>query len=58
MDNEGGYLDFVSEFKDGQMILAREATCPDGTKALQRMVLKNIPTMSSTGAGKDPRTAA
>ncbi len=42
VDNEGGYLDFVGEFTDGQMILAREATRPDGTKALQRMVFKNI----------------
>src|SRR5579872_7270265 len=32
VDNEGGYLDFTGEFKDGQMILAREATRPDGSK--------------------------
>lgn len=42
VDNEGTYLDFVGEFKDGQMILSREVTRPDGTKALQRMVYKNI----------------
>jgi Protein of unknown function (DUF1579) len=42
VDNEGGYLDFVGEFKDGQMILAREASRPDGTRILQRMVFKNI----------------
>ena len=42
VDNEGGYLDFVGEFKNGQMILAREATRPDGTRILQRMVFKNI----------------
>ena len=42
VDNEGGYLDFVGEFKDGQMVLAREAAGPNGTKALQRMVFKNI----------------
>jgi hypothetical protein len=42
VDNEGSYLDFVGEFKDGQMILAREATRPDGTRILQRMVWKNI----------------
>jgi hypothetical protein len=42
VDNEGGYLDFVGEFKDGQMILAREAVRPDGTKVVQRMVFKNI----------------
>jgi hypothetical protein len=42
VDNEGGYLDFAGEFKNGQMILAREATHPDGTRSLQRMVFKNI----------------
>jgi hypothetical protein len=42
VDNEGGYLDFVGEFKDGQMILVREATSPDGSRALRRMVFKNI----------------
>ena len=42
VDNEGGYLDFVGEFADGQMVLSRQATRPDGTKILQRMVWKNI----------------
>jgi len=42
VDNEGAYLDFVGEFKDGQMILAREVTHPDGSKVLQRMVFKSI----------------
>jgi hypothetical protein len=42
VDNEGGYLDFVGESKEGQMILGREATRSDGTKSLQRMVFKNI----------------
>ena len=42
VDNEGGYLDFVGEFKDGQMILSREAVAPDGANILQRMVWKNI----------------
>ena len=42
VDNEGGYLDFVGEFKDGQMILSREGVAPDGAKILQRMVWKNI----------------
>jgi hypothetical protein len=42
VDNEGGYLDFAGEFANGQMILQREATRPDGTKVLQRMVWKNI----------------
>lgn len=42
VDNEGGYLDFIGEFKDGQMILQREALRPDGAKVRQRMVYKNI----------------
>lgn len=42
VDNEGGYLDFVGEFKDGQMVLWREATRPNGIHVLQRMVWKNI----------------
>jgi hypothetical protein len=42
VDNEGGYLDFVGEFKDGQMVLARETVDPKGEKLLQRMVFKNI----------------
>ena len=42
VDNEGGSLDFVGEFKDGQMILARESIRPDGARRLQRMVFKNI----------------
>ena len=40
VDNDGSYLDFVGEFKDSQMILAREATRPNGTRVLQRMVWK------------------
>jgi hypothetical protein len=42
VDNEGGYLDFIGEFKDGRMVLAREAVRPDGSKVQQRMVFKNI----------------
>lgn len=42
VDNEGAYLDFVGEFKDGQMTLTREATKADGSKVIQRMVYKNI----------------
>ena len=42
VDNEGGYLDFVGEFSNSQMILQRESTGPDGKKSLQRMVFKNI----------------
>jgi len=42
VDNEGAYLDFVGEFQNGQMILAREDVRPDGKKVIQRMVYKNI----------------
>ncbi len=42
VDNQGSYLDFTGEFKDGQMILSREAIGPKGGKSLQRMVYKNI----------------
>jgi hypothetical protein len=42
VDNGGAYLDFVGEFKNGQMILQREAVGKNGAKSLQRMVWKNI----------------
>jgi hypothetical protein len=42
VDNQGGYLDFVGQFENGQMILSRIGAKPDGTKILQRMVWKNI----------------
>jgi hypothetical protein len=42
VDNEGGYLDFTGELKNGEMIFQREALQKDGTKLLQRMVWKNI----------------
>lgn len=42
VDNQGAYLDFIGEFKDGQMILQREGIAPNGAKILQRMVWKNI----------------
>jgi hypothetical protein len=41
VDNEGGYLDFIGDFKDGRMILQRE-TIGNGAKILQRMIWKNI----------------
>jgi len=42
VDNQGAYLDFVGEFKAGEMVLAREAVTPKGVKLQQRMVWKNI----------------
>ena len=42
VDNQGSYLDFVGEFKDGRMILARETVDGSGQKIRQRMVFENI----------------
>ena len=42
VDNQGSYLNLTGEFKDGQMILAREVQKKDGSKVIQRMVYKNI----------------
>lgn len=42
VDNSGAYLDFTGEFRDGKMILGREATGADGKNFLQRMVWYNI----------------
>lgn len=41
VDNQGGYLDFVGEYKDGKMTLSREAE-REGEKFLQRMVFHDI----------------
>jgi hypothetical protein len=41
VDNQGGYLDFVGEYKDGRMVLAREAAV-HGARVQQRMVWHNI----------------
>ena len=41
VDNEGSYLDFSGEWKDGQMILSRE-TNRNGKAVFQRMVFKHI----------------
>lgn len=42
VDNQGLYLDFTGEFKDGEMRLSRHATGPDGKPRLARMVFFNI----------------
>jgi hypothetical protein len=42
VDSEGSYLDFVGEFRDGKMILQREAKSRAGKAFLQRMVWQNI----------------
>lgn len=42
VDNQGSYLDFVGELKDGAMILSRKATTKDGKEIMQRMVWHNI----------------
>ena len=41
VDNQGSYFDFTGGFKDGSMVLQREAT-RSGERFLQRMVWKNI----------------
>jgi len=41
VDNQGGYLDFVGEFKDGRMVLSRQASL-GGKEFLQRMVWHDI----------------
>jgi len=41
VDNSGAYLDFVGEFKDGEMFFWRTAT-KDGKEYKQRMVYFNI----------------
>jgi hypothetical protein len=41
VDNQGGYLDFVGEFKDGRMVLQRKAML-NGKEIMQRMVFYNI----------------
>ncbi len=40
-DNQGAYMEFAGEFKEGQMALSREVTL-NGKQVLQRMVYKNI----------------
>ena len=41
VDNQGSYLDFTGEFKDGQMVLTRGFD-QQGKRVMQRMVFKNI----------------
>ena len=45
VDNNGTYLDFTGEFKDGKMILSRQAV-RNGESFLQRMVWYNIKSQS------------
>ncbi|MGH7599718.1 MAG: hypothetical protein ACREOI_25470 [bacterium] len=42
VDNQGGYLDFTGEMKDGKMILSRQARTKEGKEIIQRMVWHNI----------------
>lgn len=44
VDNQGGYLEFTGQFKDGKMVLSRHATTKDGKEILQRMVWHNLTT--------------
>lgn len=42
VDNQGAYLDFIGEFKDGKMTLERNFTTANGKKHFQRMIFYNI----------------
>jgi hypothetical protein len=42
VDNQGAYLDFVGEFRDGQMTLSRHGRNQKGDAVEQRMVFKGI----------------
>jgi len=42
VDDQGSYLDFRGEFKDGKMTLQREYTSPGGKLVRQRMTFYNI----------------
>ncbi len=42
VDNQGGYLDFVGEFRDGKMTLGREARPLGKPPFLQRMIWYDI----------------
>jgi hypothetical protein len=42
VDNQGSYLDFTGEFKDGKMILARQGLDGKGEAISQRMIFENI----------------
>jgi hypothetical protein len=42
VDNQGSYLDFTGEMKDGKMTLSREFTNRQGKQVMQRMVFFNI----------------
>ncbi len=57
VDNEGGYLDFTGEFRDGQMILAREAVRRNGQKCCSAWSSRTSHPMNWTGVGK-PRPMA
>jgi hypothetical protein len=41
VDNQGAYMDFTGDFKEGQMVLSRAIT-QKGKPVMQRMVFKNI----------------
>ena len=57
-DNEGAYLDFVGEFKQGQMILEREAIGKDGKEIPAAYGWEKIlPFPSSIGVGSPHRMA-
>jgi hypothetical protein len=42
VDNQGAYMDFTGGVQNGFMTLQRENVLPNGSKALQRMIWKNV----------------
>lgn len=42
VDSDGNYLDLTGEFKEGEMMLARESVDMEGQKVLQRMIFSDI----------------
>lgn len=42
VDNNGSYLDFIGEYKENKLVLARETVLADGRRGLQRMSFYNI----------------
>ena len=58
VDNQGAYLDFIGEFRDGQMVLAREAFGPTARSFCSAWSSRTSTRTSLTGAGKRRKTVA
>ncbi len=58
VDNEGGYLDFVGEFKDGQMILDAKRRGRMARGPCREWSSRTSARMNSIGVGRRRKTAA